>query len=96
MSITVLVHAASYILTQHHHDAETLIMPTHRTPSRRHTAIYDWQDTDEQTDMVSWDAPHRERRRDDNPYHSDDEEYDSDRDRDPEWDEDEDHDSLGG
>ena len=70
-------------------------MSPHR---RRRLAVpYDWQDHDEQYNPSQWDAPHRERRRDEDPYQSDEEEMvePEDEDENPD-DEDTDNDSLGG
>ena len=70
-------------------------MSPHR---RRRLAVpYDWQDHDEQYNPSQWDAPHRERRRDEDPYQSDEDEMVEleDEDENPD-DEDTDNDSLGG
>lgn len=70
-------------------------MSPHR---RRRLAVpYDWQDHDEQYNPSQWDAPHRERRRDEDPYQSDEDEVvePEDEDENPD-DEDTDTDSLGG
>ncbi len=59
------------------------------------TTPYDWQDHDEQYDPSRWDAPHRERRRDEDPYASDDDDVtDPEMEDDCESDTDHDNDSL--
>ena len=70
-------------------------MSPHR---RRRLAVpYDWQDHDEQYNPSQWDAPHRERRRDEDPYQSDEDEMVEPEDEDEySDDEDTDNDSLGG
>ena len=70
-------------------------MSPHR---RRRLAVpYDWQDHDEQYNPSQWDAPHRERRRDEDPYQSDEYEVVEPEDEDEHSDdEDTDTDSLGG
>lgn len=70
-------------------------MSPHR---RRRLAVpYDWQDHDEQYNPSQWDAPHRERRRDEDPYQSDEDEVVEPEDEDEYSDnEDTDNDSLGG
>lgn len=70
-------------------------MSPHR---RRRLAVpYDWQDHDEQYNPSRWDAPHRERRRDEDPYQSDEDEVVEPEDEDEySDDEDTDNDSLGG
>jgi hypothetical protein len=70
------------------------------SPHRRRLAVpYDWQDHDEQYNPSRWDAPHRERRRDEDPYQSDEDEVvepeDENEDENSD-DEDTDNDSLGG
>ena len=70
-------------------------MSPHR---RRRLAVpYDWQDHDEQYNPSQCDAPHRERRRDEDPYQSDEDEVVEPEDEDEySDDEDTDTDSLGG
>ncbi len=72
--------------------------PRNRTSQRRRLAVpYDWQDHDEQYNPSQWDAPHRERRRDEDPYQSDEDEVVEPDDEDENSDdEDTDTDSLGG